>query len=225
MTDKIHMCILKEIPCVGYCTSPTDKDKCSIIIKKKYIKGKQMIQNKKLGIVIGHEPKRPGAYNKKLKIKEYQLNLELSAAISLECEKRKIKNIIIHRENGYQKLPYNINEKNVDYCILVHHNASSRKQINGTETLYYAKSKTSKKFAQYVNNEMVNALKYKDRGVLPRTEKDRGFHVLKNTSMPCVLIEPYFMSNNAATKNRDTKKLASSIVDGYENFLRNKQCQ
>lgn len=180
-----------------------------------------MIQDKKLGIVVGHSKKKPGAHNKQLKVKEYKLNEELSLAIMRECIKRNILFELIFRENGYEKLPYDINKRSVDYCITIHHNASSKKHINGTETLYYHKSKTSKKFAQIVNDEMVKILGYKDRGLLPKT-KGNGLHVLKNTNMPCILLEPYFMSNNQAVQERNTPALASAIVDGYENFLKDK---
>lgn len=37
-----HMCILKKIPCVGYCQSLKEKNRCSILAKDKYYKDIKM---------------------------------------------------------------------------------------------------------------------------------------------------------------------------------------
>jgi len=178
-----------------------------------------MIKNKKLGIVIGHSMKSQGAYNRGLGVSEYSLNAELAAHVKAECDKRNITSEIIHRLNGYAKLPSDINKKQLDYCISIHHNATEDKTVNGTETLCYHKSKTSLKFAYAVNKEMVLSLNTRNRGVKKVDSEDRGGYILKYTSAPCILIEPYFISNTDAVKNRNVKKLSSAIVDGYENFL------
>lgn len=172
----------------------------------------------KLAIVVGHDEKRTGAFNKELGFTEYYLNNELGKAILDVCIERKISSILFYRLNGYSKLPSEINALGADYCICLHHNASGKRRVNGTETLYYTKSETSRKFAQKVNDSMVKTLGYKDRGLLPR-EKGNGVHVLKNTSMPCILVEPYFMSNTKAVVDRDTKALAIAIIDGYLEFI------
>lgn len=174
-----------------------------------------------LGIVVGHEPKRPGAFNKDLNITEYKLNEDLAFAIVKECLSRGIEYKLIYRKNGYSKLPQDINSTNVTHCICVHHNATDNLSVNGTETLYWKDSEVSDKFAKCVNDEMVKTLNYKNRRLKPISQGDRGGLVLRNTSMPCILIEPYFMSNAEAVKNRNNEKLASAIVDGYENFIKN----
>lgn len=173
---------------------------------------------KKLAIVVGHSEEKKGAYNKELGINEYYLNEELGKAVLDICIERKISSILMYRLNGYAALPSEINKLGVDYCICIHHNASGKRRINGTETLYYKGSKISERFAQYVNDSMVKTLGYHNRGLLPRDEGN-GVHVLKNTSMPCILLEPYFMSNTKAVADRKTRALAIAIVDGYMEFL------
>lgn len=173
----------------------------------------------KLGIVVGHSKKSPGAKNIELGVVEYSLNLELAAAIHTECQRREIDSQLIYRLNGYSKLPTDINNTDVDFCISVHHNGADNTSIDGNETLYYHKSEKSKKFARYVNNEMYNCLQVRNRDVKPVNSEDRGGYVLKYTSMPCILIEPYFMTNKEAVLKRNSSKLASHIVDGYQAFL------
>jgi len=183
---------------------------------------KRLIGEKKqplLGIVIGHSEKSPGAYNNEIGISEYTLNKELAIEVKEECDRRSINAIIIHRLNGYKNLPDDINKTNIDYCISIHHNATSDKTVNGTETLCYHKSKISNKFAFAVNGQMVLALNTRNRGIKKVNSENRGGYVLKYTTMPMILLEPYFMSNTNAVQNRNTKKLATAIVDGYENFL------
>lgn len=172
-----------------------------------------------LGIVIGHSVNSTGAKNRSLNINEYTLNLELANEIHEACKKENISSQIIHRKNGYQALPKNINDTMVDFCISVHHNGFSDKNTNGTETLYYHKSKISKKFARAVNNRMVEELNFKNRDIHGVDSESRGGYVLKYTAMPCILIEPYFMTNNKAVEQRDPKKLAAAIVKGYIEFL------
>lgn len=173
----------------------------------------------KLCIVVGHSNKRPGARNKNLGINEFILNENLAKEIANVCEKQKIPYILTYRENGYSKLPAEINKLKPTHTICIHHNASSNKNVNGCETLYYKNTKVSNIFAKLVNNKMAQCLKIKNRGIKSRTEGERGGHVLKNTFMPCILLEPYFMSNDTAVLDKDEKLLAKVIIDGFLDFL------
>lgn len=173
----------------------------------------------RLAIVVGHSKKKTGAYNKQLNITEYQLNEELAFAMLQECLSRNIDYRLVYRENGYSKLPKEINATAATHCICVHHNASSNLTVNGTETLYWKNSKTSHIFAKYVNDSMVKTLNYKNRNLKPTTQGENGGHVLRNTNMLCILLEPYFMSNSSAVKERDPKKLAKAIIDGYVKYV------
>lgn len=176
---------------------------------------------KKLGIVVGHTPDSPGAINNDLGINEYVLNQELAIQVKEECNRRGLDSIVIYRKNGYGKLPDDINRTGVDYCISIHHNGALDTDINGTETLVYTKcSQASMKLAYAVNREMVLFQQYRNRGIKKVDEEDGGGHVLESTSMPCILIEPYFMTNSKAVLDRNTPRLAKAIVDGYENFLK-----
>lgn len=172
-------------------------------------------KNFKLCIVVGHSIKKTGAYNKDLNITEYFLNQELSQTMAYECIKRDIPYIIHYRLNGYFPLPSEINKLNPTHTICVHHNSDSKKSVNGTETLYWKYSKVSDTFAKCVNDEIVSAIKTRNRGIKGKVQGDRGGIVLRNTAMPCILLEPYFMSNNEAIKKREVDVLAKAIIDGY----------
>jgi len=78
-------------------------------------------------------------------------------------------------------------------CVLVsiHGNAYEGKRphkVSGIETFYY--SKAGKKLAKIFQSELVSGLGWRDRGV-----KKANFYILKRTSMPAVLLELGFYTN------------------------------
>ena len=83
------------------------------------------------------------------------------------------------------------NENKCDYFISIHCNAAENKAANGTETFYYKGSAKGKKLAQAINDEIVNALRTRDRGIKENT----SYYVIKNTKAPAVLVECGFISN------------------------------
>lgn len=53
----------------------------------------------------------------------------------------------------------------------------------------------------------MDALGINDRGIKPKTAEDRGGFLLRYTSMPCLIAEPFFIDNDEdlakANSNRD----------------------
>jgi N-acetylmuramoyl-L-alanine amidase len=97
------------------------------------------------------------------------------------------------------------NTDRVDLFVSIHFNAFNKK-ANGTEV--FAISNTSKAIAQSVFNEIVK-LGFKNRGV-----KNTQFFVLKNTSMPAILIECCFCDSTADMSIFDAEKMAEAIKIG-----------
>lgn len=97
------------------------------------------------------------------------------------------------------------NASQADYFISVHYNAFSvgwNDAVGGIETYYY---NSGKKLAEYIHKELIKGTPLKNRGV-----KRANFTVLKNTSMPAVLVECGFMTN------RNEAKLMKSLGYQYE---------
>lgn len=138
-------------------------------------------------LVVGHTTSSPGACAPD--ICEFDYNENLAYMI-----KRQANNTEIVYRDSYSGLPKKINKLKPDLIISLHCNAFNKK-ASGTETLYYHKSKKSKKFAQEIQDIMVEVLELPDRGIKPKTSEDRGGYLLKNTKAPCVLIEPFFIDN------------------------------
>jgi N-acetylmuramoyl-L-alanine amidase len=84
------------------------------------------------------------------------------------------------------------NDAGTDIFVSVHNNALAA-TTSGTETFhFYYSSAAARILARDVQAEMVAALRLPDRGV-----KTAGFHVLRNTRMPAILVEGAFLSNPA----------------------------
>ena len=153
-------------------------------------------------LVIGHKEQSQGACNQKHGICEYGFNDQLACDVYDELKVKGSEiNIRIIRRQTYKELPDDINKAGADFFISMHCNAAAEGYTgkwNGTETLYYYKSKRSKKIAEIVQKNMLKAYGFKDRGVLPRATEDRGGTLLRYTNMPGVIAEPFFIDNNDA---------------------------
>jgi N-acetylmuramoyl-L-alanine amidase len=178
---------------------------------------KPLQKNKLVALVVGHNQKSKGAYNKDKNIYEYDLNKYEATEVYNRLEAEGIECVIVHRDT-YRELPNDINRHNPDFIVSFHHN-SYNATATGTETLYYHTSQKGKELAEVLHKRIVDTLKYKDRGLKPKTSEDRGGYLLKETDAPCVILEPCFISNTDELKDFIEKQdeyceaVAKSIKD------------
>jgi N-acetylmuramoyl-L-alanine amidase len=174
-------------------------------------------------LVVGHKKSSQGACNKKHGICEYDFNEQLACDVydKLKDKGSKI-NVRIIKRKRYKDLPDDINKVGGNFFISLHCNAFNG-EWNGTETLYYYKSKNSRKIAEIVQGELLAAFGFKNRGVLPRATEDRGGTLLRYTNMPGVIAEPFFIDNNDAyeTVMKDYDKIVKAYVDSIETITKN----
>ena len=116
------------------------------------------------------------------------------------------------------------NKLHADFFISVHCNASETGEhyIHGLETLY-AKvplkygSMTSKKLAQTMLDELAKATSLEKRGVIDR----EGLYILRNSTVPAVIVEAGYMTNSADMNFMQSEKGADLIVKGlYKGILK-----
>jgi N-acetylmuramoyl-L-alanine amidase len=169
---------------------------------------------KKCALVIGHKKSSSGASNKESGLTEFAFNEKL--AMEIEDEVNDVDVQRIYRRT-YKTLPGDINEFNPDFIISLHCNAFNE-TASGTEVLYYHRSVKGKIMAEILNEKLVAALGLNNRGIKSKSTEDRGGYLLKSTSAPCVIAEPFFIDNNSDLKvvidNMDAliKAYATSIT-------------
>lgn len=99
------------------------------------------------------------------------------------------------------------NSNAVDIFVSIHFNAF-KKTNNPMGTEVFAISNASKGIARPVLNEIVK-LGFKNRGI-----KNTAFFVIKNTSMPAILIECCFIDSQADMDLFDAESMAEAIKVG-----------
>jgi N-acetylmuramoyl-L-alanine amidase len=110
------------------------------------------------------------------------------------------------------------NRAGADLFVSIHANAASSASARGVETFYYS---TGRELAQSIQSSIIRRTGMTNRGV-----KQANFYVLRNSSMPAVLIEVGFVTNSsdAAKLSNPTfrRQMAEAIAEGILNYVKNK---
>ncbi|WP_069997243.1 N-acetylmuramoyl-L-alanine amidase [Cellulosilyticum sp. I15G10I2] len=107
------------------------------------------------------------------------------------------------------------NEIGAHLFVSIHNNSINNPAVNGTETFYFSNpdDPRSEYFAKMIQANMVQGLGMTDR----KAKAGNGLFVLKNTTMPAVLLEIGFMSNvqdlDKLTQPDFSPRLAQIIYD------------
>lgn len=80
------------------------------------------------------------------------------------------------------------NELLADMYISIHGNTFRNASVSGTETYYYREESLA--LADTIHKHLINATKFSDRGV-----RKEEYFVLKDTTMPAVLLEIGYLTN------------------------------
>lgn len=115
------------------------------------------------------------------------------------------------------------NELNPDFFISIHYNSAPSAEAQGVEVFFFQsrenkeRAAQSKKLAQVVLKNILLTTKANSRGV-----KNGNFAVIRETTMPAILIEGGFVTNESELQNlKDPlylKKLAWGVAKGIEEY-------
>ena len=150
--------------------------------------------SKKIALVVGHGgiKKDPGALNTEMGITEFNLCRMLVEAIAPHIPNSEV----VYRDT-YANLPYKINETKADIGLEFHMNASKEKTASGFEVCYCENSKNGEALAKAITECMRISIPIQNRGRYSLTLGERGYNVVKNTSMPFVIVELCFVDNTS----------------------------
>lgn len=172
---------------------------------------------KKICVVIGHGTNDPGATNKK--DNEFQFNSNfaeiLMKKLSKEYEVIKYNRGILKSENIAI-----LNSYEADVILSLHCNSADNKKATGTEVIHYDKSKKGKELATILSKEISKALGLKNRGAKPPFN-GRGNSLLSKTKPVCVILEPFFISNDNDLKSAKGKlnEYAEAIKEALKKYF------
>lgn len=152
---------------------------------------------KRCAVVVGHSRTSGGAVNVASGTSEYEFNSQLAARI---CERvfvstRGVETVRVER-GTYALLPRKVNALNPDFAIELHANAFNG-IATGTEVLYWHSSVLGLEIANIFQKYITECLKLRDRGAKPCKITDRGGYFLWGVKAPALIIEPFFIDNDA----------------------------
>lgn len=113
----------------------------------------------------------------------------------------------------------NVGEKyNSDMFVSLHINSSVNKNVGGFSTYYYPKTDNDLRLAKNIQNKLAANFGVDDLGV-----RQANFYVIKRISMPAVLVEMCFISNEKELTLMKgqwfQKKTARLIAEGIEKYF------
>lgn len=101
------------------------------------------------------------------------------------------------------------NAWDADVFVSIHCNSASRDDARGVETYSYYGSDNGRALADCIHERIVGRFEEIDGDFPDRGLKEAGFHVIRCTDMPAVLVELAFINNE------DDAKLLKNHVDDF----------
>lgn len=152
----------------------------------------------------------------------YEKHLALDTAARLETKLKTLgyQTVMTRRSDYFISLPQRVSTGNRyrnAIFVSLHYNYTWKQEVSGLETFYYGDQ--GKKLAQLVQNSLIRRTRTVDRKA-----KYARFYVIRNSTIPAILVEGGFVSNTAE-RNRMKSSwfrdlVAQGIVDGIQRYRR-----
>lgn len=178
----------------------------------------------KIALLVGHRSRSQGAYGNAGQ-SEWAFYNKLVGEVIHAAEGLDVELKVFHRKeagHGYTQRIKHVHEEidawGANITVSLHFNASSNASANGHEVLHCASSHTSAEYARILNDIFNKHLKNRNRGVKPKTKKDRGGGFLCRGRSYCVLIEPFFASHQSEYMpgSQGREDLINSLVEFFD---------
>lgn len=148
-------------------------------------------------VVVGHSLTDEGACSADGSVREWSWNRPMADVIVEALRAKGRTAVLVLRDEGvggYAFLPRKVNATKARCAIELHLNAFNR-IASGTEALYWKGSVKGTLLATALQKAMVGVLSLPDRGTKGIDSDDRGGNLLRQTTMPTVIVEPFFIDN------------------------------
>ncbi|MEN9975202.1 MAG: hypothetical protein RLZZ282_1208 [Verrucomicrobiota bacterium] len=152
--------------------------------------------------------------------KVYEKHLALDTATRLEINLKKMgyQTVMTRRSDYFITLPQRVNignsHKNAIF-VSMHFNYTWKKDVSGLETFYY--SSEGQRLAQCVQNSLMRRTR-----TVNRDAKFARFYVLRYSTLPAILVEGGFVSNenerNRIKSGAFRESIARSVAEGIQRY-------
>ena len=103
--------------------------------------------------------------------------------------------------------------------VSIHYNYTWKQQVSGLETFYYGRE--GQRLAQYVQSSLVRQTRTVDRKA-----KFARFYVIRNSTLPAILVEGGFVSNETERNRMKSayfrEAVARGIAEGIQRYRRSR---
>jgi len=152
----------------------------------------------------------------------YEKHLALDTATRLETNLKNLgyQTVMTRRSDYFITLPQRVNIGNSykdAIFVCIHFNYTWKQDVSGLETYYY--SSEGQRLAQFVQSSLVSRTH-----TIDRSAKFARFYVLRNSTLPAILVEGGFVSNES---ERDRMKsggfreaIARGVAEGIQRYRR-----
>ena len=154
--------------------------------------------------------------------KVYEKHLALDTATRLENNLKRMgfKTVMTRRSDYFVTLPQRVaigNSYKDAIFVCIHFNYTWKEDVNGLETYYY--SAPGQQLAQYVQQSLVRHTR-----TLDRQAKFARFYVLRNSTLPAILVEGGFVSNEQERERMKSgvfrEQIARGVAEGVQRYSR-----
>jgi len=154
--------------------------------------------------------------------KVYEKHLALDTATRLENNLKRMgfKTVMTRRSDYFVTLPQRVaigNSYRDAIFVSVHYNHTWKKDVSGLETFYY--SAAGQQLAQYVQHSLVRHTR-----TLDRQAKFSRYYVIRNSTIPAILIEGGFVSNEQERERMKSapfrEAIARGVAEGIQRYRR-----
>lgn len=184
---------------------------CKVYLYPSYLKGKKIMLD------AGHGGRDPGAVSSILGLVEKELNLDIVNNLYSLLHPAGTRVFLTRKEDIFISLNERVQmaiDKEVDIFISVHCNTLPSDILRrGTRAYYY--SENSKELAEIMQKNLVEEIQTISEGT-----KTAGFVVIKKTTMPSVLVEVAYLTNEEDEKLLSSLEFRKSAAQGIYNGIK-----
>lgn len=187
-------------------------------------------RNELIVIDPGHGGKDEGTADKELRYKEKTLALSIALSVQGCLRRMGYKTIMTRATDVYVDLSKRAaiaNQNKADVFVSIHCNHSSNTSALGTEIYFYNDKNILRTRKSESLGKSILAFMQKNGALRERKVKEGNFAVIRETTMPAVLVETGFLSNSkeraALLDARYRSHLAKGIAEGIHAFILDRQ--